>query len=256
MQSPHRRQNIAPLLKHNQVILLIGELMDIKQINQISRSAVEQLLAAIPFYKTVKMQDLWQFEVLLQHSRIVNFSPGEIVLKNGDKDSWLYFLLKGQLAVYVGNNLDDSNIINYVTPGEVFGDLAMLVGEPRTATLIADSNCRRITAFATDFTVFGEIDDFRAISLQTKLAYYRNTVHSLRWKLEVYRMKYSNYRLASNHHKVRLFSGVQGSYEELVSLHQQAVQLAKLLIDWNSEFGSVETADTSVPDPKLVANVE
>lgn len=230
--------------------------MDIKQISEISRSSVEQLLTAIPFYKTVKTQDLWQFEVLLQHSRIVTFAPGEIVLKSGDKDNWLYFLLKGQLAVYVGNDLEDSNIINYITPGEVFGDLAMLVGEPRSATLIADSNCRRITAFATDFSVFGAIDDFKAISLQTKLAYYRNTAHNLRWKLDVYRMKYPDYPLAANHHKVRLFSGVQGSYDELLSLHQQAIQLAKLLIEWNSEFGSVDITDTAVPDPKLVANVE
>ncbi|MEX1034064.1 MAG: cyclic nucleotide-binding domain-containing protein [Cellvibrionaceae bacterium] len=230
--------------------------MEIKQINEFPRHAVEQLLAVIPFYKAVKQQDLWQFEVLLQHSRIVSFSPGEVVLKCGETDSWLYFLLKGQLAVYVNDDLSAAEAVNYITPGEVFGDLAMLVGDQRTATLVADSNSRRIMAFGTDFNVFGALDDFRAISLQTKLIYYRNTVHSLRWKLEVYRMRYPDYELANHHHKVRLFQGCQGTFEELCSLHEQAAQLARLLVSWNQQFGSLSFAESGVPSPQLVANME
>ncbi len=229
--------------------------MEIKLASKYPRHTIDQLLAAIPFYKTVKQQDLWQFELLLQHSRVVNFQPGEVVLKCGEKDTWLYFLIKGQLAVYVG---DDSNsqAINYITPGEVFGDLAMLVSDQRTATLVADSNSKSIMAFGTDFTVFGELDDFRAISLQTKLAYYRNTVHSLRWKLEVYRVKYPHSELANYHHKVKLFTGKTGSYDELLSLYQQAKDLANLLIRWNEQFGSLSLTEAGAPNPKLVASME
>jgi CRP/FNR family cyclic AMP-dependent transcriptional regulator len=229
--------------------------MEIKQISQYPRATVEQLLAAIPFYKTVKQQDLWQFELLLQHSRIVNFASGEVVLKCGEVDSWLYFLLKGQLAVYVDDDIAGAEAVNYITPGEVFGDLAMLVGEQRTATLVADANCRQIMAFATDFAVFGALDDFRTIKLQTKLIYYRNTVHSLRWKLEVYRMKYPTFQLANDHHKVKLYKGRSGSPEELYSLHEQAVQLARLLVSWNRQFGSLSFA-ASAPSPRLLASME
>lgn len=229
--------------------------MDIKQISDFPRRTVEQLLAAIPFYKTVKQQDLWQFEMLLQHSRIVSFDPGEVVLKCGEKDSWLYFLLKGQLAVYVGDE-QNNEAINYITPGEVFGDLAMLVDDQRTATLVADCNSKSIMAFGTDFTVFGELDDFRAMSLQTKLAYYRNTVHSLRWKLEMYRVKYPDSDMATDHRKVKLFAGPVGSYEELLSLHQQAKNLARLLVNWNQRFGALSMAEAGAPNPKLVASME
>lgn len=230
--------------------------MEIKQISQFPRATVEQLLAAIPFYKTVKQQDLWQFELLLQHSRLVKFAPGELVLKCGEVDTWLYFLLKGQLAVYVEDDIDEAEAVNYITPGEVFGDLAMLVGDQRTATLIADSNCRQIMAFATDFTVFGTLEDFRTIKLQTKLIYYRNTVHNLRWKLEVYRMKYPGYQLANDHHKVKLYTGRAGTVDELLSLHQQAVELARLLVSWNRQFGSLSFAATSAPSPQLLATME
>lgn len=230
--------------------------MEIKQIGQFPRHTVEQLLAAIPFYKTVKQQDSWQFEVLLQHSRIVSFTPGEIVLKCGETDSWLYFLLKGLLAVYVDDDLHNAEAVNYITPGEVFGDLAMLVGEQRTATVVADSNSRRIMAFGTDFTVFGALNDFRIVNLHTKLAYYRNTVHSLRWKLEVYRMKYPGYELANHHRRVKLYSGERDSYEELHSLHSQATQLAQLLVHWNRQFGQLSLADSGTLNPRLLASME
>jgi len=230
--------------------------MEIKQISEVPRQTLEQLLASIPFYKTVKLQDFWQFEVLLKHSRIVNFSPGEVVLRSGELDTWLYFLLKGQLLVYVNNDVENADAVNYITPGEVFGDLAMLIGEQRTATLIADPNCRRVLVFATDFAIFGELDDFTTITLPTKLAYYRNTVHNLRWKLEVYRTKYPGTHLADNHHRVKLFAGQKDSFDELVSLHNQGVALAQLLIEWNSEFGSLTLAEGGTLNPKLVADID
>lgn len=229
--------------------------MDIKQVSEFSRQTVDQLLAAVPFYKSVKQHDFWQFETLLQHSRIIRFEPGEVVLRCGEKDSWLYFLLKGQLAVYVDDDLN-SPAINYITPGEVFGDLAMLVDDLRTATLVADTNSKQIIALSTDFAAFGKLDDFRTINLQTKLSYYRNTVHSLRWKLEVYRVKYPYSELSASHHKVKLFSGKYGSYDELLSLHQQAKDLAHLLVRWNQEFGALSMAEAGAPNPRLMAGME
>jgi len=230
--------------------------MEIKQISQFPRAAIEQLLAAIPFYKTVKQEDMWQFEVLLQHSRVVSFVPGEVVLSCGESDSWLYFLLKGQLAVYVGGDIRRCEAVNYITPGEVFGDLAMLVGSQRTATVVADSNCRQVLAFATDFTVFGALEDFRVINLRTKLSYYRNTVHNLRWKLEVYRTKYPDFGLANHHHRVKLYSGKRDTREELISLHTQAVELANLLVAWNRQFGSLSLAQGGAPNPHLIAAMQ
>lgn len=227
--------------------------MDIKQLHHYPRETIDQLLAAIPFYKTVKQQDPWQFEILLQHSRMVTCKPGEILLQRGEQDQWLYFLLKGRLAVYPKKQVSGEPI-NYITPGEVFGDLAMLIDHERTATVVADPQSTQVIVFGTDFKAFGALDNFSVVNMQTKLAYYRNTVHSLRWKLEVYRVKYPSYELASKHHKVRLYTGVKDSLEELQSLYHQAQALARLLLDWNSEFGEVEAA--TEPCSELVAAIE
>ena len=212
--------------------------MEIKLLSKLSRDYVEQLLSGIPFFKLVKQQDAWQFELLLQASRIVTYLPGEIVLQRGDSDQWLFFLLKGRLAVYVDDPLT-GELINYVTPGEVFGDLAQLMGQPRTATVLAESSCRESIVLATDASIFGDISSTRPITIQTKLAYYRNTVHNLRWKLEVYRSQHLQHSLANKHRQVKLYTGIKETLEELRALHEQAQALAGLLLEWNREFGAL-----------------
>jgi CRP/FNR family transcriptional regulator, cyclic AMP receptor protein len=219
--------------------------MEIKLLSKLSRDYVEQLLSGIPFFKLVKQQDAWQFELLLQSSRMVTYSPGEIVLQRGDSDQWLFFLLKGRLAVYVDDPLK-GELINYVTPGEVFGDLAQLMGQPRTATILAETGFRESIVLATDASIFGDIGSTRPITIQTKLAFYRNTVHNLRWKLEVYRSQHLQHALANKHRQVKLYTGTKETIEELRALYEQAQALAALLLEWNREFG-VLSDDSAVP---------
>lgn len=210
--------------------------MEVHPLHHYPQDSLDNLLSSIPFYKAVKQQDQWQYDLLMSYSRIIEYRPGEVIMEQGQVDQWLYFLLKGQLLVVVGEGTSDRKVVNYITPGEVFGDLAVLVDHQRTATVIADSNSRRVLVFGTDFQVFGELDDVRKVSLATKLEYYRNVVHNLRWKLEVYRMSYPEHSFASNHRKIKLYTGIKGTMQELQSLDEQARALARLLVNWNLEF--------------------
>lgn len=211
--------------------------MEIKPLEKFHRQTIEQLLSAIPFFKAVKQHDYGQFETLLQYSKIITYRPSEIVLNRGDGDQCLYFLLKGRLAVYAGDVLHHDPV-NYVTPGEVFGDLARLMRKPRSATIIADTSSRESMVFSADFTQFDDLVSTHPITLHTKLLYYRNTVHNLRWKLEMYRSQFPGHSLADKHRQIKLFMGPKDSAEELKSLFQQARALAELLFAWNHQLGS------------------
>lgn len=118
----------------------------------------------------------------------------------------------------------------------MFGDLAALMDYERTATVVADTNSKRVLVFGTDFQVFGELKDTRKVSLATKLEYFRNMVHNLRWKLEVYRMSYPDQPFSTSHRKVKLYMGQKDCMDELEALDQQARALARLLVNWNTEF--------------------
>lgn len=213
--------------------------MTVHPLNKYSQTALDQMLMALPFYRAVKNRDQYQFDLLMGHSQITEYRPNEVVLQKGQKDKWLYFLVKGQLMVMVGENSTQPNVVNYITPGEVFGDLAILNDHERTATVRADPNSKSILVFGTNFSVFGELRDLSKISLQTKLEYFRNMTHNLRWKLEVYRLNYPDKPHALKHRKVKIYTGQKNTLDELTSLHAQCKELAQLLMEWNTEFESI-----------------
>jgi len=120
-----------------------------------------------------------------------------------------------------------------------------LVGTARSATVIADLGAKESLVLALDFNVFGPLNSVNPITLQTKLAYYRNTAHNLRWKLEVYRSQHLHHELANKHRQIKLYHGQKDSYEELISLYEQSQALALLLMEWNKEFGVLAAESTN-----------
>lgn len=194
------------------------------------------MLASISFYRQVKAADLQQYKLLMRYSRMVEYRVGEVVIEAGQSDAWLFFLLKGRLSVYAGSHPMEVRRVNLISAGEVFGDLAVVLQHKRGATVIVDTAYKRALVFCTDFSVFGTIHDFSRVTLATKLIFYRNMVHGLRWKLEVYRTQYGGSSGALSHHKIKLFSGERDTVAELESLHAQAEELARLLLAWNQEF--------------------
>jgi len=231
--------------------------MQITQIPSLPRAKVDQLLAMIPFYRDVKQSEPWQYEVLLQHSRIVNFEPGELVIAQGDIDTWMYYVLKGQLVVFPGTPDDRGEAVNKVTPGEVFGDLAMLVDGKRMATIVADEASKDIQVFGTDFSIFGTLADNTVLSQKTKLLFYRRMVHSIRWKLEQYKMEHPTHRLVEKLRTIKLYLGPKDGMEELEAHHRQAQDLVAILNEWNTEFGSsTRIAEKKEFDPSDLGNLD
>jgi len=226
--------------------------MQITQISSLPRAKVDQLLMMIPFYRDVKQSESWQYEVLLQHSRIVSFTPGEVVIARGDIDTWMYYVLKGKLIVYPGDKENRGDPVNQITPGEVFGDLAMLVDGKRNATILADEKSKEIQVFGTDFSIFGALDDNKMLSLKTKLLFYRRMVHSIRWKLEQYKMEHPTHRLVEKLRTIKLYLGVKDGKEELQAHHQQAKALAEILSEWNKEFGARSAQQQKEFDPAAI----
>lgn len=195
-------------------------------------ATLEGLLAGIPFYKDLLFNEPDQMEVLKQHSKIYEPAPNEVVIERGAQDKVFYFLLSGQLIVYPDGK-KSRKVVNYLTPGQALGVLALLCNSPRTATLVADPKSGRVQMLGTDFAPFGALTDFSRIQLSTKLALWRMVTHNTRWKLNVYRMQTPEHPLAVALGKVETFSGEKGSVAELQSLDRQVRALTDLMSKWN-----------------------
>ncbi|MBA3979418.1 MAG: cyclic nucleotide-binding domain-containing protein [Alcanivorax sp.] len=194
---------------------------------------IKGLLAGVPFFNEVLRQDAQQFDVLLAHCEVLVAGPGETVIRQGDGDNCLYFLLRGQLAVMAEQPQQREQVLNYISPGEVFGTLAMLRETPRSATIRVDDATREAVLARIDYVFFSNISDFSVFSLETKLSFYHMLVHNIRWTLEVNRMQDPDHEVVSLLRKVPMFTGEKGTPAELEALHGQAHMLAELLCRWN-----------------------
>ena len=66
------------------------------------------------------------------------FQQGEVIFHEGDPGQMLYLIQAGQVRIFV-NGLDGSetSVILFGRPGEIFGELAVVDGMPRSATAVA-----------------------------------------------------------------------------------------------------------------------
>jgi CRP-like cAMP-binding protein len=192
--------------------------------------SLQRILNGVTFFKDLINQDESQFEVLMSIAQIVTVEPNEIIIKKGDYSNSLYFLLRGQLSVFVGAEQGE-HTLNEINAGEVFGVMSMLLTQPRSASIRAGN--KMVLLAGIDFKHFSDIEDFSLFSLETKLTFYRMVANNLRWTLERNKFENPAHELVPRLYKIPLFTGKKGGMEELSALAKQAHLLAKLVREWN-----------------------
>ena len=62
---------------------------------------------------------------------------GQILFNRGDKDDSLYIVLSGRLGAFLPNEEGREVLVRQMTAGETVGEMALLSGQPRSATVLA-----------------------------------------------------------------------------------------------------------------------
>lgn len=86
-------------------------------------------LASLPFFKDLEPQELDRIAARLVVRRV---AAGEPVVREGDPGDRYFIVREGEADVSTGGA-----VIRELRPGEGFGELALLYGRPRTATVTA-----------------------------------------------------------------------------------------------------------------------
>ena len=159
------KERMVQLMKDVGVCEVIGEqhiFPDTDQAQEWAEDALIKLeLAAIhmPAEKlTIQnlsvFQDLnaEQLETVKTHMQPLNVKKGEIVFREGDPGDKIYFILSGAVSV-LANISENSRARRLATfaEGVFFGDMAILEGQPRSASVRADSDAELLFMTVDDF---------------------------------------------------------------------------------------------------------
>ncbi len=90
-----------------------------------------------PFFQMLEEDQLTR---ILRAARIIRFGRGEKVIEQGAEGYSMFFLLEGHADVYVHANGYDARVAT-LKAGDYCGEMSLLTGEPRSATVVARSDC-------------------------------------------------------------------------------------------------------------------
>lgn len=77
--------------------------------------------------------------------------PGEVVFREGDQSKEVFLILSGSVEV-TKQTSSDSQLINTLRGGEIFGEMGSLTNEPRCATVTASEKTRLIVVNNKSFS--------------------------------------------------------------------------------------------------------
>ena len=88
--------------------------------------------------------------MLLESGEVKEYSPGEVLFKEGDSPTLVLLVLTGKMQVFVERRQRDL-VLTDAGPGTILGELAVLCGMPRSASVRATDNSAALQWSAAAF---------------------------------------------------------------------------------------------------------
>ncbi len=105
----------------------------------------QQLYGKLPEQSLLHALDADELARLLREAREHSAKKGKALLEQGDEGDFLLILLEGQVRITVYTSNGREIVLDYAGAGSVLGEIALLDGGPRTASVIAMEPVRYLT---------------------------------------------------------------------------------------------------------------
>ena len=109
---------------------------------------VREALARAPIFSHMKRGEL---NALGRIAKVHRFAPGELLVTEGEEAAAFYVLCRGEADVVKGVERDREQVMGHLTEGDFLGEMALLDGFPRSASVRAVSECECLVLVRWDF---------------------------------------------------------------------------------------------------------
>ncbi len=120
---------------------------------------IAQRLSALDLARVELFREMNDSErrLLAERLRYAPYMKGELMIRQGEEAHWLYILTQGSAEIYVSTDSDVRKNIATVHAGDFFGEMSLLTGELRSASVRAleDSVCYRLERAAFEDILHG-----------------------------------------------------------------------------------------------------
>ena len=105
--------------------------------------SIEDMLANTSLFSRVDREELHNIAGWVQ---IQEYKPGQVIDREGDLGTTLHVIRSGAVDVYQSYGSDDQTLLASFGEGDFFGEMALLLGRPRSATVVAteETECLQI----------------------------------------------------------------------------------------------------------------
>ncbi len=103
---------------------------------------VDRRLAALSGVDIFKQLTPSELRMLAGRLHFAPFAQGELVMKQGGAANWLYIMISGSAIEEVSDPAGKEHLVTRLQPGDVFGEMSLLTGAPRSATVVAEDDVR------------------------------------------------------------------------------------------------------------------
>ena len=96
--------------------------------------SIKEVLGRVAMFQSLDESDL---EALAGVARQITAERGELIVSQGSAGEGLYIVARGQIRVYLSDETGKEIILGLEGPGAIFGEIAVLDEQPRSASVAA-----------------------------------------------------------------------------------------------------------------------
>jgi predicted RND superfamily exporter protein len=119
---------LTPVLMYSVRLVTLWDVLMLKMSRSLVRTA--------PLFQDLST---WEARKVVLLGRLQAASPGELVIQQGESGTDLYMLITGRARVFDRQPDGRETVLTVLEPGAVFGEIGLVTGEVRTASVVAET---------------------------------------------------------------------------------------------------------------------